>query len=185
MHAAKAAADAGRVSQEAFDELRQQFNAIQVRAVEAFGEKTLRDAFQSLNAEAYRPPMPEEFEKPKPMAHVPARTNAEPERLAWARTLVDGIRDQALAAGWTMESLYFCEGYECRPHVAGCGLVCYIGAAERIGEVARQSIEVIGPAPKEIQTRFYNPDVAQPWVRRIETIGSDSVRLCPCQCSGP
>ena len=37
-----------------------------------------------------------------------------------------------------------------------------------IGEVTRESIEIIGPPPRETRTRFYNPDVDQPWIRRVE-----------------
>jgi hypothetical protein len=66
-----------------------------------------------------------------------------------------------------MESLYFSDGYERRPISPRYGLVCYIGAEHRIGEVTRQSIELIGPPPMEMRTRFYNPDVEQPWIIRI------------------
>lgn len=34
-------------------------------------------------------------------------------------------------------------------------------------EVTRQSIELIGPPPSETRTRFYNPDVEQPWVKPV------------------
>jgi hypothetical protein len=70
-----------------------------------------------------------------------------------------------------MESLYFCDGYERRPIAASYGLVCYIGAQHRIGEVTRQSIELIGPPPSATRTRFYNPDVEQPWIVRINREG--------------
>ena len=166
MHAVKAAAEAGRVSAEAFNELRQRFNEIQDRAIEAFGEQSLIQAVRTLDPERYRPPLPEEFENMKPVEPVPARINPESERLARARGLVDGIRDQALALGWTMESLYFSEGYERRPFAARYGLVCYVGVQDRIGEVTRQSIELTGPEPRETRTRFYNPDVDQPWIIR-------------------
>jgi hypothetical protein len=167
MHAVKDAADAGRVPVEAFDELRQQFNSVQVRAIEAFGEQRLLEAVRMLNAETYRPPLPDEFEKAKPVELVPSRINPETERLVRARGLVDEIRDQALALGWTMESLYFCNGYERHPIGPRYGLVCYIASDQRIGEVTRQSIELIGPPPIEVRSRFYNPDVEQPWIRRI------------------
>jgi hypothetical protein len=65
------------------------------------------------------------------------------ERGARARGLFDEIRHQALALGWTMESLYSSDGHERRPFAAGYGLVCYIGAEERIGEVTREWIEII------------------------------------------
>jgi hypothetical protein len=166
MHAVKAAADAGRVPVQAFDELRQRFNQMQIVAVTMFGEPALVDAVRTINAESYRPPLPDEYESPKPAAPIVPRPNPEAERLARARELVDAIRDQALALGWTLESLCFSDGYERRPFAARYGLVCYIHAQDRIGEVTRQSIELIGPPPLETRSRFYNPDVEQPWVTK-------------------
>lgn len=169
MHAVKAAKDAGRVPAEAFDELRRRFNGVQTRAIEMFGAGALLEAVRTLDVERYRPPLPEEFWRVQSVTAPPERRTAESERLARARGLVDEIRDQALALGWTMERLYDSDGYDRRPSAAGYGLVCYIGAAERIGEVTRQSVELIGPAPMETRTRLYNPDVDQPWVRRMRT----------------
>jgi hypothetical protein len=82
--------------------------------------------------------------------------------------LVDEIRDQALALGWTVESLYFCDGYERHPVGPRYGVVCYIGADHRIGEVTRQAIELIGPPPMKMRSRFYNRDVDQPWIKRTD-----------------
>ena len=167
MHAVKAAADSGRVPAEAFDELRQRFNEMQRVAVAMFGEPALVDAVRTISAESYRPPLRDEYESPKPSAPIVPRSNPEAERLARARELVDAIRDQALAMGWTMESLYFSDGYERRPIGPRYGLVCYIHIQDRIGEVTRQSIELIGPPPLETRSRFYNPDVEQPWARKV------------------
>lgn len=165
MHAVKAAADAGRVPAEAFDHARQRFNAVQARAIETFGEQKLLEAVRTLNVEKYRPPLPDEFEKAKPVEIVAARINPETERLARARGLVDEIRDKALALGWTPESLYFCDGYERHPIGPRYGLVCYIHSQDQIGEVTCQSIELIGPPPQEVRSRFYNADVKQPWIK--------------------
>ena len=167
MHGVKAAADAGRVPAESFDELRRRFNEVQARAINAFGERALLEAVRTLDTDKYRPPLPEEFEKTKPTTPIPARINPESERLIRARGLVDEVRDQALALGWTMESLYFCDGYERRPIGPRYGVVCYIGAEDRIGEITRQSIELVGPPPRVTRMRFYNPDVDQPWIKRI------------------
>ena len=168
MHGVKAAADAGRVPAEAFDDLRQRFNDVQTRAIEVFGERNLLDAVGAIDSERYRPPLPEEFEKAKPIDSAPARTNPEVERLARAHSLVDRIRDQAVAIGWTMQSLYYCEGHERKPFGARYGLVCYIGQQHRLGEATRQSIELIGPPPMETRTRYYNPDADQPWIRKVQ-----------------
>lgn len=167
MHGVRAAADTGRVPAEAFEELRRRFNEVQARAIEMFGAGALLEAVRSLDVELYRPPLPDEFWRVQSVTAPPERCTAESERLARARGLVDEIRDQALALGWAMESLYASEGYNRRPSAAGYGLVCYIGAAERIGEVTRQSIELIGPAPMETRSRVYNRDVNQPWIRSI------------------
>ncbi len=166
MHAIKDAAAAGRVPADSFEELRQLFNALQARAIKAFGEKELLGALRNLDPEKYRPPLPEEFEKPKPAEPAFARASPESKRLARARVLVDQIRDQALAVGWSMDNLYFCDGYERRPIRPRYGLVCYVGAEQRIGEVTRLSIELIGPPPLEVRNRFYNPGVEQPWIQR-------------------
>jgi hypothetical protein len=167
MHAAKAAADAGRIPAQSFDEARQRFNTMQAGAVAMFGEAVLLEAVRTISLDGYRPPLPDEYEPSKPTAPVSTRPNPEAERLARARQLVDAIRDQALALGWTMESLYFSDGYERRPFAARYGLVCYVHAQDRIGEVTRQSIELIGPPPQEVRSRFYSPDVEQPWEVRL------------------
>lgn len=167
MFVVKHAADSGRVQREAFDALRTRFNAIQERAIYLFGQAALIAAAGKLDPESYRQPLVEPEDRAGVAAvPVPARRNPEAERLVRARQLVDEIRDQALALGWMTESLYFSDGYARRPFAARYGLVCYIGAGSRIGEVIRQSIEIIGAPPAECRMRFYNPDVAQPWAKR-------------------
>jgi hypothetical protein len=167
MVAAKRAATAGHLDAAAFEDLRVRFNAVHAWAVEHFGEAQLLAAVRTFRSCGYKPPRPEKFEPVKAIGAVSLRTNPDAERLTRARGLVDEIRDQALALGWRMESLYFSDGYERRPISPRYGLVCYIGAEHRIGEVTRQSIELIGPPPMEMRTRFYNPDVEQPWIIRI------------------
>ncbi|MBX9601422.1 MAG: hypothetical protein K2X35_10465 [Bryobacteraceae bacterium] len=165
MHVVKDAVDAGRILKEAFEEVRARFNAMQAQAVAIFGLETLLEAVRGLDLDGYRPPLPEEWEPVKTPA-VPVQRRAESERLARARALVDEIRDQALRLGWSESRLYACQGDDRHPIRAEYGLICYIGVDQRIGEVTRQSIELIGPPPRETRTRFYNPDVEQPWIRR-------------------
>ena len=69
MHAVKAAVDAGRVPAEAFDELRQRFNDVQVRAIGLSVSRVLLDALRTLDLEKYRPPLPDEFERIKWPSH--------------------------------------------------------------------------------------------------------------------
>jgi hypothetical protein len=166
MALAKKVAAAGHLPPAAFEDLRMRFNAVHDCAVEYFGEAPLLAAVRIFRADDYRPPVPEEFARTKPAEPIPSTPSAESERLTRAWKLVDQIRDQALALGWTMDTLYFADGYERRPIGPRYGLVCYIGAQVRIGEVTRQSIELLGPTPVEARMRFYNPDVEQPRVRR-------------------
>jgi len=168
---AKKAATAGHLDAAAFEDLRLRFNAMHAWAVEHFGEAQLLAAVRTFRSCDYKPPLPEEFDRTKRAEPIPSKPSPETERIARAKQLVDEIRDQALALGWTMESLYFCEGYERRPLAARYGVACYIGGEHRIGEVTRQSIELIGPPPMETRSRFYNPDVDQPWIVRINPEG--------------
>jgi hypothetical protein len=79
-----------------------------------------------------------------------------------ALALVDAIHEQAISLGWTQEQLYT----TAKPLSQNRGLVSYVNPGDRIGEVTRQSIEIIGPPPREVHTRFYNMAVEQPWIRR-------------------
>lgn len=133
---------------------------MQEQAVAIFGVETLLDAVRGLDLDGYRPLLPEDWEPTKAPA-VPVQRRTEFERLARARTLVDEIRGQALTLGWSESRLYACQGYDRHPIRVDYGLVCYIGMDQRTGEVTRQSIELIGPPPREMRTRFYNPDVEQ------------------------
>lgn len=165
MFTVKRSADAGNVPPASFDEVRARFNGLQSQAIDLFGEAELVAAVGSFDFESYRPPLPEPGESPRALEPAPTRRNPEADRLAHARELVDEIRGRALAAGWTMDSLYVCDGYERRPFAGKYGLVCHVGIQDRIGEVSRESIEIIGPVPMEARMRFYNRDVEQPWVR--------------------
>jgi hypothetical protein len=73
-----------------------------------------------------------------------------------------------MALGWSEQRLYFCEACDRYPIRPAYGLICYVGPEHTIGEVTRESIQLIGPPPRETRTRFYNPDVDQPWIRRME-----------------
>jgi hypothetical protein len=168
MVAAKRAATIGHLDPAAFEDLRVRFNAVHAWTVEHFSEAHLLAAVQAFRACDYKPPLPEEFDRTRRAEPIPSKPSPEAERIARSKQLVDEIRDQALALGWTMESLYFCEGYERHPIGPRYGLVCYVGAESRIGEVTRQSIELIGLPPVDTKSRFYNPNVDQPWMIRTD-----------------
>lgn len=158
---AKEAASLGRIDAAAFEELRGRFSGIEAWALDHFGPQAVLAAIRSLEPRAYIPPKAEEDRR---RAEPPVR---EDEKIKRAIRLVDAIRERAIELGWTLERLYRHEGYHKRPFMGDYGLVCYVGMQDRIGEVTRQSIEIIGPPPRETRLRFYNPDVGQPWIRRV------------------
>ena len=86
---------------------------------------------------------------------------------AEAVAVVDAIRDEALALGWTVESLYGTGNSTRALFGKACGLAGLLKPTHRIGEVTRQSIEII--LPNGARQRFYNPDVEQPWLRRVKS----------------
>lgn len=166
MIAAKEAAIAGRIPLAAFDGLRLRFNAVQEWAIGRFGEPALLDAVRRTPSD-YRPPVPE----PWPAnSHTPQPEQRRPDGgNPHAVAMVDAIREQALSLGWSHDALYRAPENRRGAFLLGGGLVCHLRDGWRIGEVTRQSIEIIGPPPLDVHQRFYNPDVEQPWIRRIKT----------------
>lgn len=158
MNLAKLATGAGRLSPASFEELRGKFNAVHEWAVAHFGEDTVREAVRSLDTRNYTPPVAEP-DKPARPARAADLIAAE------AAAMVDAIRDRALALGWTKQSLYGTGGPTRTLSGRSCGLANLLKATDRIGEVTRQSIEII--LPNGVRQRFYNPDVEQPWIRRV------------------
>jgi hypothetical protein len=65
MLAVRSAVGSGRVVADAFEELRQNFYAVQEWALDTFGEATLRDAIRTTDPTTYRPPLCEKPEKTK------------------------------------------------------------------------------------------------------------------------
>ncbi|MGA2114140.1 MAG: hypothetical protein ABSH56_05260 [Bryobacteraceae bacterium] len=164
MMLAKTAASAGQIGIDAFDELRHRFNAIHQWAVDHFGEQALIAVVRGFNGGHYNPPVAET--EPPQRAIVPASTDrntvpVSPESAA----LVDAIRDRALGLGWKHDSLYRMRGSLRFPLGSDYGLVCYLKPGDRIGEVTIHSIEII--LPNNMRQRFYNPNVDQPWIRRV------------------
>ena len=82
---------------------------------------------------------------------------------------VDAIQDRALSLGWSQASLYSTRGRHPFPYGPGRGLVCFLQPSRYIGDVRRESIEIVSTT-SDGQTRtlrFYNPDVPHPWVRGV------------------
>jgi hypothetical protein len=165
MHDVKTAADAGRVPPEAWEASRVAFNALQAHAIGLFGEELLLHAVRTLKAEKYRPPLPEEFEKPKLASKPSQQSPTTEERLSRGRELIAAIRERALALGWSESRLSAVPPDAHYGEVAtGSGLVCYLRPGDQIGEVTREAIEVV--LSSGVRQHFYNPDVEQPWIRR-------------------
>ncbi|MEO8594053.1 MAG: hypothetical protein ABI759_12090 [Candidatus Solibacter sp.] len=164
MAVAKKAATAGHLPPAAFEELRVRFNAVHDWAVEHFGEDELLAAVRTVRAGDYKPPVPEDegTRVPVPAVRKSAGDDNSPEAMA----LVDSISEAALSLGWKRQRLYAAGGG--RIFAPDCGLVCFLKAGDRIGEVTLQSIEIVHPLPSEVRQRFYNPDVDQPWVKKID-----------------
>jgi len=78
--------------------------------------------------------------------------------------VVDAIAGQAMALGWTHDSLY-----RTSRNALGfnCGLAHFLWPSDRIGEVTTHSIEIISAG--DVRQRFYNPNVDQPWIRRTKS----------------
>jgi hypothetical protein len=151
MNMAKLAFFAGKLTEEAFDGLRARFNRIHEWAMASLGEATLDAAVRSLDAKDYLPPATEPWDRhAAPPAAGKAASHAE------AIAMVDAIREQALGLGWKQERLYAAG----KPLSPLRGLASYLNPGDSIGEVTRESIQVI--LRSNVYQRFYNPDTDQP-----------------------
>jgi len=166
--------------------LRRRFNDIHAWAVQRFRENELLAAVRSLDPKTYPPPAIDPAVQSRPACTAPVSPVACPPAPAVEQHLypkdgewrftekvpqsaiekVDAIRDQALPLDWSDARLYQNRGRFRFPCGEDYGLVCFVDANERIGQVTRQYIEIIGPPPRENRLRFHNPDVDQPWLKR-------------------
>lgn len=158
MNLAKSAHQAGQIDSGAYEDLRAKFNAVHAWAMTQIGELALSEAIRGLDARDYAPPVAEP-DTPRRVAPPPDAPRAN------AVALVDAIRDRALALGWTHGSLYATGGSARFAFGRERGLVCSLRPDDRIGEVTSQSIEII--LANNVRQRFYNPNVDQPWIRRV------------------
>jgi hypothetical protein len=163
MSVAKKAATAGHLDAAAFEDLRVRFNAVHEWAVEHFGEDELLAAVRTFRSGDYKPPVAEDEGARVPVPGV--RKSATDDISAEAMALVDSISEKAISLGWKRQRLYAAGGG--RIFAPDRGLVCLLKPGDRLGEVTLQSIEIIHPLPSEVRHRFYNPDVDQPWVKKI------------------
>ncbi len=167
MALAKRAASGGKLDPESFENLRKRFNAVHEWAIEHFGEAALLSAVKTLRVADYEPPVPDD-DRPRVLA-PPKKPGNDPDADAIAK--VDAIAETALSLGWKRERLYGVGNG--RLFDPSRGLVSFLKQGDRLGAVTLQSIEIIGPPPSEVRQHFYNPDVDQPWIRRVAAPGDD------------
>lgn len=75
----------------------------------------------------------------------------------YAIAQVDGIRDEALAKGWTEAELYQTRGRFSFPCGQQYGLACFIHRDQRVGKVTEKNIEIVYPDGHAL--RLYRKEV--------------------------
>jgi hypothetical protein len=170
MVAARSAHNAGKLPDKTWDLLRERFNRVQELAVEEFGEKALQKAVHCLNPKTYDAPSAKQQKKDWIYPAGEAWKCKQPVT-SQALAKVDAIRDEAMACGWSEARLYQNQGRFRFPCGQDYGLVCFVDEDREIGAVTRQFIEIIHGVntPRPNTLRFHNPDVSQPWLKKVET----------------
>jgi hypothetical protein len=163
MHMGKLASAAGRLPKASFEELRAKFNAVHEWAMGHFGKAVLAAAVNNLNARDYQPPA---ADSDSTAGSCGQRNTPDDGVPVEAITMLDAICERVLALGWKRERFYGTGNG--RIFSQNRGLVSFLKPGDRIGEVTLQSIEIIGPPPNGARQRFYNPDVDQPWIIRLD-----------------
>jgi hypothetical protein len=181
MMLADRAVDAGNLSESVFRLLHTRFNRIYAWAVKQFGEERLRSAASGFEPRTYSPPPPGAHKSAgkKVKYHSPAAGEPKPnvshlypkngkQRFAFAVSAaavakVDAIREKAAALGWSEASLYQNRGRLRMPYGKEYGAVCFLDEDIQIGEVTKQSIELVRARRDGSCLRFYNPELDRPW----------------------
>jgi hypothetical protein len=105
MVTAQAAHKAGKLPEDAWNTLRQRFNALQELAIREFGKESLQEVLQSFSSKNYQPPALRPESQVKPV-EVPKKDWIYPGNQAWkckqpvtsqAVAKVDAIREEAMA----------------------------------------------------------------------------------------
>ena len=167
MTLAKKGADSGQVPEAVFERIRDLFNEIHAWAIEHFDEKALLAAVNILRPKSYSPPLSEDQERG---THFFPKDGDLPFTQKVSRASVakvDAIKETALSLGWSVARLYRNRSRLCFPVGQEYGLVCFLDRFATIGVVTRQFIEIVKPSYRTHNLRFYNPDVEQPWIKRV------------------
>jgi hypothetical protein len=179
MLAAQSAFKAGKLSESTWESLKSRFNPLQEYAVQKFGKESLRQASRQISPQNYQAPrhVPANPEKP---AEPPKNNWIYPPNEAWncieqvssdALAKVDAIKEEAMSRKWSEARLYQNQGRYRFPCGQDYGLVCFVGGDRKIGAVTERYIEIIHSpdTPRPSTLRFHNPDVPQPWLKKVES----------------
>ncbi len=155
---------AGDMTAERFEELREAFNGVHAWAIERFSEGDLLRALDRSRPKHYDGPRV--FRGARSLSGVKSRVDTgrfAVHRGACVKAVspraiaqVDAIRDQAFSLGWSHASLYATHGRFAFPCGQDYGLVCFLDAGNRIGNVTREYVEIVRDGKAE-PLRFYRP----------------------------
>jgi len=163
MESVKLAAEAGKLSAEAFETLRYRFNAMHELAIEAFGEEALIGAVDHFDPKEYSAPakrVEAAPTAPAPVAQAIRRRSSKPfsypeaaspdlpfDRVVTPEALaeVDAIEQAALALGWTEPELYQTRGRFAFPCGQDYGLVTFLNSDHHVGQVTAEAITITSP----------------------------------------
>ncbi len=173
----------GMLKTSAFNQTRVRFNSLHEWAVKQYGKPSLLDSIHRLNPDDYQPPkLKRIFHGNEQQSSALSAPHLYPDDGDWSFTrsinhetikLVDAIRDKALSLGWSEPRLYQNRGRFRFPCGQDYGLVCFLHDGQTIGEVSEKHIEIVCVRNNRNVLRFYNPDVDQPWIRKIGPDGSE------------
>ena len=179
MLAAQSAFKTGKLPETTWENLKSRFNPLQEYAIQKFSKEPLQQTSRQFNPQDYQAPRLIHKEPEKP-SEPPKNNWIYPAEEAWkcqqpvtsrAVAKVDAIRDKAMACGWSEARLYQNQGRFRFPCGQDYGLVCFVDDTQEIGAVTKRFIEIIHGAntPRPSTLRFHNPDVSQPWLKKVET----------------
>lgn len=164
-----------KITEADFTEILDRISKLYNLAFAAFGKDALRNAEQTTDVKLIDEFVRQDMKPASSVNQTPSlvfergnekkcasRPDSSPAA-SRAENKVAAIRALALALGWTPEQLFRTDGIAYRDW----GLVKFIGADDEIGEVTRESIEIVNRKNGKA-TRFYNNDVDQPWCRHAE-----------------
>jgi len=178
---ARQAAEQGTIPANGFETLRSRWARVHSWAAEHLDENDLRRAVRQL-AEGllYVPPGARKADDRSNVPSAPRTSKPSLPALA-AHSLGEGpfvqpvtaeslaavhaIHEKAIDLGWTDEGLLRNRGRFRFPCGEDYGLVCFLGSEDRIGEVTREAIEIVGRDGRSGKRNFYNREIERPWVR--------------------